>query len=338
MVYEHIPEELKQLKQWCVYRLVWNEKRNKHTKIPIDPHTGLSGRSNDESTWSDYQTALSAIEIYGANGLGFYFKPPYFGIDIDDIEGEIQRYLQGDVEQNMLVEFVDSMKSYAEYSQSGNGIHIICKGDLPGNRRRKGNVEMYDSGRFFVMTGNIVNKKYTEVVEPKKSTLELLYKRYIGFDKVVPFNNQNPSDTIIDLSESEIIQKALESKQGAKFKVFLSGGWEAFYDSQSEADIAFANMLAFWTGRDIEKMDSIFRQSALMREKFDERRPPNSTYGANLLNKAIQECENTYSPSKTNGFQIFVNQTAEEKKPIDRFYSYDDTGNADRFLIKNSGM
>ncbi len=330
MAYEHIPEELKQQKQWCVYRLVWNEERKKHTKIPVDPHTGNNGKSNDESTWSDYQTALSAIEKYNCNGLGFYFKKPYFGIDIDNIEGEIQRYLQGDIETNMMYEFVTSIKSYAEYSQSGNGIHIICKGKLPGHRRRKGNVEMYDSGRFFVMTGNTVDRKYNQVIEPSETTLKLLYNRYIADDKIIQFNNQNASESKIDLSESEIVQKAYESKQGAKFKVFMEGGWEAFYDSQSEADIAFANMLAFWTGRDFEKMDSIFRDSSLFRQKFDERRPPNSTYGGNLLNKAIHECENTYTPSQSHGFQIYIKEFEEKKE--DKFYSYDDTGNAERFM------
>ena len=330
MAYEHIPEELKQQKQWCVYRLVWNEERKKHTKIPVDPHTGNNGKSNDESTWSDYQTALSAIEKFNCNGLGFYFKKPYFGIDIDNIEGEIQRYLQGDIETNMMYEFVTSIKSYAEYSQSGNGIHIICKGKLPGHRRRKGNVEMYDSGRFFVMTGNTVDRKYNQVIEPSETTLKLLYNRYIGDDKIIRFNNQNASESKIDLSESEIVQKAYESKQGAKFKVFMEGGWEAFYDSQSEADIAFANMLAFWTGRDYEKMDSIFRDSSLFRQKYDERRPPNSTYGGNLLNKAIHECENTYTPSQSHGFRIFIKEFEEKKE--DKFYSYDDTGNAERFM------
>lgn len=330
MAYEHIPEELKQQKQWCVYRLVWNEERKKHTKIPVDPHTGNNGKSNDESTWSDYQTALSAIEKYNCNGLGFYFKKPYFGIDIDNIEGEIQRYLQGDIETNMMYEFVTSIKSYAEYSQSGNGIHIICKGKLPGHRRRKGNVEMYDSGRFFVMTGNTVDRKYNQVIEPSETTLKLLYNRYIGDDKIIRFNNQNVSESKIDLSESEIVQKAYESKQGAKFKVFMEGGWEAFYDSQSEADIAFANMLAFWTGRDYEKMDNIFRDSSLFRQKYDERRPPNSTYGGNLLNKAIHECENTYTPSQSHGFRIFIKEFEEKKE--DKFYSYDDTGNAERFM------
>lgn len=328
---QHIPEELKQLNHWCIYRKVWNEERKKYTKIPINPYTGYKGKSNDESTWSDFQTALTALTTYQGDGLGIYFKPPYVGVDIDNIEGEIARYHQGDIETNIMYEFVHSLKSYAEYSPSGTGIHIILKGKIPGNRRRKGDIEMYSNGRFFTVTGNIVNKNYSEIKQPDPTTFELLYKRYIGEDNVVQFKNNEESPKGIDLSEEEIIQKALESRQGKKFEVFLKGGWEAFYDSQSEADIAFANMLAFWTGRDFEKMDSIFRSSNLMREKYDQRRPPDSTYGNNLLNKAIQECKKTYSLNPANGFHIYIKDMKEEKE-TKKNYSYDDTGNADRFV------
>lgn len=329
-MYEHVPVELKELKQWCFFKLEWNEERKKYTKKPFNAKTGYLAKSNDESTWSTFNEAVQATDKFNGDGVGFFFKEPYIGIDIDDIEGEIQRYLQGDIETNMVYEFVESLKSYAEYSPSGNGIHIIAKGNQPGKRNRKGNVEIYTSGRFFTVTGNIVKKEYSRISEPRKIDLERLYRAYIGEDKVIPIKYKNAPESKIDLSDNEIIEKALQSKQGAKFKVFMEGGWEAFYDSQSEADIAFANMLAFWTGRDFEKMDSIFRESNLIRDKFDERRPPDSTYGANLLNKAIHECENTYNPSQTNGFQIFVKEFEEKKE--EKYFSYDDTGNAERFM------
>lgn len=326
-MYEHIPDELKNLKHWCIYKLVWDEKRQKNTKVPFNAYTGQHAKSNDESTWSDYQTALSAIHLYGGTGLGFFFKPPYFGIDIDNAEGEIQRYLTGDIESNMIYEFIESMKSYSEYSQSGTGIHIIAKGELPEGRRRKGDVEIYNNGRFFVMTGNIASE-YKTISEPKKTTVERLYKRYIGESKVIELNRDNDMPTI-DLSVDEIIEKAKQSKQGNRFQVFLDGGWESFYDSQSEADLAFANDLAFWCGRDFSKMDEIFRNSAMYRDKYDEKRGP-KTYGQALLDKAIHETSSIYNPKQKTDFKIYIKD--QEDKPKERkFYSYDDTGNADRF-------
>lgn len=78
--------------------------------------------------------------------------------------------------------------------------------------------------------------------------------------------------------------------------------------------MAFANDLAFWTGRDFSMMDSLFRSSKLMREKYDMKRK-NTTYGAELLNKAIHECGNIYQPRKSDDdFAIYI-KTEDKEKP-----------------------
>src|SRR5699024_3008754 len=109
----------------------------------------------------------------------------------------------------------------------------------------------------------------------------------------------------------------------------MGGGWEQFYTSQSEADMAFANDLAFWTNRDFEKMDSIFRESSLYRDKWD-RKTGDSTYGQLTLNKAIQECSNVFNPQTDDDFNLYVLEDS-TKKVEKKYYSYDDTGNAARF-------
>ena len=121
-----------------------------------------------------------------------------------------------------------------------------------------------------------------------------------------------------------------------RFKLFMVGGWEQFYHSQSEADMAFANDLAFWTNRDFEKMDSIVRRSSLYRDKWD-RKTGDSTYGNITLNKAIRECRNVFTPkSQSNDFNLYVNEY-DTKEIEQRFYSYDDkqaTQNGLRTVLK----
>ena len=331
-MYEQVPSELKSLKHWCIYKLVWDEKRKKYTKIPYNAYNGKKAKSNDEKTWSDYQTALSAIEKYEASGLGFFFKPPYFGIDIDNAEGEVERYRSGDVEENIIYEFIETMKSYSEYSQSGTGIHIIAKGSLPDGRRRKGDVEMYTDGRFFAMTGNSASQ-YTRINSPAQVNINRLHDRYVADKKVIKFEKAPALESTVDLPVAEIIEKAKNAKQGARFKVFMDGGWEAFYESQSEADMAFANDLAFWTGRDFDKMDEIFRMSSLMRDKYDQKRGK-TTYGIGLLNKAVSESTNHYTGKKKadDYFLSIPGITTDIPNEPKRYYSYDDTGNAERFL------
>ena len=57
--YETIPQELRNLKQWGLFELKYVPARKKNTKIPINPYDGSAGKSNDLSTWSDFNTALS---------------------------------------------------------------------------------------------------------------------------------------------------------------------------------------------------------------------------------------------------------------------------------------
>lgn len=326
-MYEAIPEELKELKAWCCFKL--QHRNGKLTKVPIDANTGNLGRSNDESTWSSFNTALGAIDKFNCDGLGFYFKPPYFGIDLDNVRTEIERYKQGDDEENIVSEFIDLMGSYAEISVSGNGIHIIAKGELPDGGRRKGNVEIYNNGRFFVMTGNRIGD-YHYIVEDELNKINYLHNKYIASNEVSRKKRTDQGDYGNSLSIERIIQIAGNSKNGVRFKLFMGGGWEQFYNSHSEADMAFANDLAFWTNRDYGKMDAIFRQSSLYRDKWDQKRG-DQTYGDITLNKAIQECNEAFNPQTSDDFNLYVLDDSSTKKITKKYYSYDDTGNAQRF-------
>lgn len=330
MYYDLIPDELKALRQWGLYRLIWQPKKNKYTKIPHSALDGGDGKSNDPSTWTDFQTALKALTTYNMDGLGFYFANGYMGIDVDHVAGDLERWRSGDDDDNIVSEFMAATESYTETSVSKAGIHIIIKGKIPGDRRRKGDVEMYTEGRFFAMTGSRIGH-ITRINQPKPAKIKQLYDHYLATKSVIKLPGKVATKN--DLSESEIIDHALKSKTGKRFKLFLSGGWEEFYTSQSEADLAFANDLAFWSGRDFTKMDSIFRQSSLMRDKWDERHGK-TTYGVATLNKAINEATETFQtkhqPAKYDlAFLKNSEDKSDKPKPA---RSWDDTGNADRFL------
>ena len=178
-MYEKIPQELKEYSNWCLYRLV--KRDGKNTKIPINGLTGEFAKSNDKSTWNTYEICVDNIDKFGCNGIGFFFDEPFFGIDIDKIDEDVELFKQG-IDENIISEFADSLKTYGEFSQSGKGVHFICKGKLPEGGRRKSNVEMYSSGRFFVMTGNslsnidYVNECTEEVID--------LFEKYIGSSEI----------------------------------------------------------------------------------------------------------------------------------------------------------
>lgn len=323
------PQELTKLNNWCVWK--YQKRNGKLTKVPFNAETGEFAKSNDPNTWSSYETA---INFTGADGVGFFFEPPYLGIDIDNVEDDIYRYRQGDKLDNIVSEFTEAFKTYTEVSPSGNGLHLIVKGKIPGERRRKGNIEMYDSGRFFTMTGNSIGK-YKEVTEASPQLFEEIYNKYFpSTSNVIQHPSNNFQDNIHNLSEMEVINEIYQSKQAKVFDDLMRGNYEQHYGSHSEADMALANILAFWCAKDYTQMDSIFRQSNLYRDKWDEKRK-NSTYGEQTLFKAINETHNVYTPKAKDEplkyalSHIFDEEETKKEYPI---RSYDDTGNADRFI------
>src|SRR6185295_18438473 len=75
--------------------------------------------------------------------------------------------------------------------------------------------------------------------------------------------------TCSDRSDNEIIQKAMAAKNGAKFARLWNGDKSEYANNHSEADQGFCNLLVFWTGPDTARIDRIYRQSKLMRPKWD---------------------------------------------------------------------
>lgn len=97
----------------------------------------------------------------------------------------------------------------------------------------------------------------------------------------------------LDLDDAELLRRAREADNGAKFSRFFDAGNITDYPSHSEADLAFCGMLAFWCGRDKERMDRLFRRSGLYRDKWDR-----ADYRNWTLDKAIADCREVYTPPK----------------------------------------
>jgi putative DNA primase/helicase len=143
---ESIPEELRVRPQW----VVWKAVGDKPDKVPYSARTGRKASSSDLLTWSTFEEALEAYENGDFAGLGFVFSSadPYTGIDLDncvDENGEIALWA---------LEIVRYFDSYTELSATGTGLHIIVRGEVPN--RRKDEVEVYSSKRFFTVTGHAV--------------------------------------------------------------------------------------------------------------------------------------------------------------------------------------
>jgi putative DNA primase/helicase len=143
---ENIPKELKVRPQWVVWKVVGE----KPDKVPYSATTGRRASSTDLMTWSTFAETLEAYENGNYAGLGFVFSSgdPYTGVDLDncvDENGEIAVWA---------LEIARYFDSYTELSATGTGLHVNVRGDVPN--RRKGDIEVYSSKRFFTVTGHVV--------------------------------------------------------------------------------------------------------------------------------------------------------------------------------------
>lgn len=243
-------------------------------KIMISPITGDLAKSNEPTTWSDFDTALKYAQTHGQDGLSFVLTSGIVFVDIDEIDE------QPDVIKEKMIELASRLDTYCETSVSGKGLHFLCYGKLPENARKKNDtfgLEMYDTKRFVCMTGNIVGET-TEVRDLSNIIVEL-NKTYLGQPKECRPVVRIPATR----SDRELIEIIRRSRQGTKFDMLYRGDWQSSYNSQSSADFALASILAYWT-QDESQIDSIFRSSGLYRPKWDN---SGGYYGRRTISMAL---------------------------------------------------
>ena len=192
---------------------------------------------------------------------------------------------------------IKTLDSYTEISPSHAGIHVLVHGSLPPGRRRHAHgIEMYSDSRYFTITGQHLPETPT-VIHERTEQLRVIHTQV--FRRTTrPTTTMAPEATSSVLTDAALLAKAMTAVNGARFAALWAGDLSAYDGDESAADLALANLLAFWTGRDAGQIDRLFQQSGLMRPKWTSRRR-DSTYGALTIEKAIAECRDVYTPGLT---------------------------------------
>ena len=283
-----IPCELSQYPQWVVWKK--EERNGKATKIPFDPNRPEQHASTTNPlTWGTFDEAIKAYETFPFAGIGYVFsnQDPFTGIDLDHCRdattGELEPWAE---------EIVTQLDSYTEVSHSGMGLHVIVRAQLPAGGNRKGRLEMYDQGRYFCMTGEHVEGKPFEILSRQAALNELHQQTFMP---TIPRDHDTPlSCDGVPQDDQELLRRAMTARNGAEFQALWQGDTSA-YPSQSEADLALCSHLAFWTGGDPGRMDRLYRQSGLMRAKWDAWHGE-ATYGDKTIQKACEGRTEFYHP------------------------------------------
>ena len=263
---------MRQQARWGLWR--YEERDGKPTKVPYRLD-GNRARSTVAEDWAGFPAvAAHFVRVADSDGIGFRLGEGWAGVDLDHciVGGEPLSWARS------ITEILDS---YSEYSPSGTGIKVFLLGRLPaGERRRTGNIEMYDAGRYFTVTGQHVPGTPQE---PQERTGELLVVHQRTFPEDRPASRP-PVQAVYSRDDQEIIDRARAAKNGAAFDQLWRGDISA-YSSHSEADLALAAHLSYWAEGDAATVDRLFRASGLYREKWDEQHGA-GTYGEITTGKA----------------------------------------------------
>ncbi len=134
-------------------------------------------------------------------------------------------------------------------------------------------------------------------IEDRQAELEVLHGEIFGKPSEEPKQAlpRGPGPAL-EFSDHELIEKARAARNGDKFSRLWQGDTTA-HISASEATAALLNHLVYRCGPDPGRIDRLFRQSGLMREKWD-RPQSGSTWGALEIQKTISRATEFYSPPK----------------------------------------
>lgn len=308
-----VPASLRARPQWVCWKYV--NRGGKQTKCPVSARGGGRADSTDPATWATFDEAVAAWKAGGYAGIGFVFTAdgPFVGIDLDgciDDAGNIVSSAR---------QIIDSLNSYTEVSPSGRGVKVFIAGRKPNGVGCKSKAiagfketEVYDRDRFFTVTGQRVAGS-PEGIEDRQAALESLCAR-LWPKKPKPHLNETVVGSGFGGDDEALIKRASAAKNGDRFGKLWAGDTSMHGDDASGADQALCNSLAFWTGKDAERMDRLFRQSGLFREKWDENRGAR-TYGQMTIERAVADCQETYSPRRRTAPSASASGDAAQSEP-----------------------
>ena len=274
---KHVPAELRAIPNWLGWK---HESRDgKRTKVPMSAHRNRNGRVDDPSTWGTFAQACVAVRRFNLAGLAFVMRKRdgLTAVDLDHCRDAASGHITTDA-----LRIVLALCSYTEVSPSGTGLRIFVRATLPLRRPAGGNVEMYDDLHAMSVTGD--HLAFTpRTIERRQAALDALHARTFPPAPVRVMPTYTPSGA----SDQEVLDKAYRARNGWKFRQLFEGTHEQH--SASEADLALCRMLAYWTDGDARQIDSLFRQSRLMRPKWDRRHGSDGrTYGQRTIDKALE--------------------------------------------------
>ena len=283
----NIPDALKVERRWVVWR--FESRDDRWAKILCRPDSASSkhvvhAKPNDHTTWTTFADAAEAFGTGRFDGLGFCLgNGVWSGVDLDHCRttaGAVNDDARSTLAQ------LDRLGAYVEVSPSGTGFKAIgrasCIGGQIDFRVTPPAITKWHGARFFAVTGHGSGDPMADL----STVIDELFPSVTAPRGAVP-SFIRPGDTrgteaIERFTDDQVVERVLASPQADKFIRLVRGDVSEYGDDHSRADQAFVSILAYWCQGDLDQVDRLFRQSGLMRAKWDT-----ASYRRATLAKAV---------------------------------------------------
>lgn len=263
------------------------DRPGKTIKRPTDVKTGHYCKVNDPAHHYGYDEAAAT-----GRPIGFVFHEAD-GFWFLDIDGALQETPGGAQWSGLAASLCTRLAGAAvEVSQSGKGLHLIGRGTVPEHSCKNIplGLELYTHERFVALTGlqatgdagldlsAAIGAVAAEMFPPNP------HGEITGWTGEPVEEWSGPTD------DNDLIKIALGSGKNTASAAFgdrhvtFEDLWTANEDAlckrwpsdkggydASQADAALASHLAFWTGKDCERIRRLMLRSALVRGKWEDR-------------------------------------------------------------------
>jgi putative DNA primase/helicase len=258
-----IHDALKAECRWVVWKYEWRDTRWAKMQYRVSGSGGA--KSNDPSTWRSFADAIVALNNF--DGISFALGDGWAGLDADHFKA------------NPAWEHrFRALGAYCERSPGGEGIKIVGRSSRIGGELNFANGEptrtAWVSGRFFTITGQ------ESFGDPTTDISTLINEQFPVADKP-PATRDGYRDAALT-SDDDLLMQMIGADNGDQVLALWRGDTSRYGDDHSRADQALCCHLAFWTNYDLDRIDRLFRQSGLMRPKW------NGSYQRATLAKALR--------------------------------------------------
>lgn len=188
--------------------------------------------ATDDDTWMGFETAREYAAAGRAAGVGSVFTAadPFVGVDLNDCRDSAS----GNVDETAM-DIIARLDSYTEVGPSGTGFHVLVAGELPEGRNRRSAVELYDSARYFTVTGDRIEKTPRRVAR-RQDALEAIHRDYVAETESDAHSSSGTADGVdadggaatvspgksngltTGLDDEAVLEKAMAAANGSKFE------------------------------------------------------------------------------------------------------------------------